>query len=136
GLALRQQELDGASLPLPLLAESQLGLKALHVQLLAVSLAIEELVESVEHLVRPGDVGLTLAPIRAEALEVVRAHAAVLAGELLVRRDSLPTVRRSTRPGTEVHPVAWARGGQGGAFLAWVVWFRLSRLAIVGRNSP
>ena len=64
-------KLDRAALAL--LGEAELGLEALHVQALAVALALPVLGHRVEHLAGPGEERLALAPVRAELVEVARA---------------------------------------------------------------
>src|SRR4051794_5780945 len=61
GLALRLGEEDRAALAF--LAGADLGLEALHVEAVAVAVGLPVLLHRVEHLGRPGDVRLALAPV-------------------------------------------------------------------------
>ena len=74
-----------AALALLAAAQPELGLEALHVQAVAVGLALPVLGHGVEHLVGAREEGLALAPVRAEVVEVDRAHATVRAGDLQVQ---------------------------------------------------
>src|SRR3954469_6689376 len=66
---------------LALLGEAELGLEALHVQLVAVAVRVPVVEHRVEELARAGDERLALAPVGTEIVEVVRRQARALTGQ-------------------------------------------------------
>src|SRR5215212_11345403 len=87
GFGIAAAEDDRAAFPL--LGLAQLGLKALHVQPLAVSVLLEVLLDRVEHRGGAAEEGLALRPVGADLLEVGRLKAPVVLGVLLVAAQPL-----------------------------------------------
>src|SRR4051794_39607829 len=86
GLGLARDERDAAALALPPLAE--LGLEALHVEVLQLALSLPMVGQGVEHLPRPGGERLALAPVRTQLFEVGGLDAALGTGELDVHPEA------------------------------------------------
>src|SRR4051795_470346 len=72
-LLLGLREDDAAALAL--LGQAELGLEALHVELVAVAVRVPVVEHRVEQLARPGDEGLALAPVGTQLVEVARPQA-------------------------------------------------------------
>src|SRR3954447_21139118 len=66
------------------------GLEALRVQARRFTLALPVLAERVEEVAVPAREGLAVAPVRAQAVEVGRRHAALLGRDLLVEAEAGP----------------------------------------------
>src|SRR5215218_8566645 len=88
-LRLAVGDLEGDGAALALLAAADLRLEALHVHPLAVPLGLPVLVHRVEHLAGARDVGVALAPVLAEAVEVGGLQPPVLLRELLVELEAV-----------------------------------------------
>ena len=88
-------------------AEAELRLEALHVQPLVVPGPLEVLGERIEHVGRPGDERLAIAPVRAQPLEVVRSDPAVLAGQLFVQTEALVAVGEGAQLGPKITSSVW-----------------------------
>ena len=77
-------------------------------ELLRVAVRLPVLLERVEQLAGAGGERLALAPVRAELVEVLGRHPAVLAGVLLVQANAVERAQL----GAEDHVVGRARGVQ------------------------
>src|SRR3954467_517977 len=86
-LLLAVGEHDRAALAL--LGQAELGLEALHVQAVAVAVAVPVLEHRVEQLARAGDERLALAPVGAHLVEVGRLQARALAGDPQLEAEAL-----------------------------------------------
>src|SRR5947208_5757228 len=107
GLGVAGEEGDLAALAF--LREPDLGLEALHLQALAVPLPLPVLLHGVEHVGGAREEGLSLAPVRADAVEVRRGEAPVLARQLQVQAKSLPAPVEVLETGAEDDVLLGAR---------------------------
>src|SRR4051794_16994661 len=108
-LDIAVEELHRAALALLRVALADDRLEALHVQVVAVRLALPAVAHGVEHLRRPADERLAVAPVRAQLVEVVRAHAAHLVRVLLVQAKAVVLLRHAPQLLAEDHVVGGAR---------------------------
>src|ERR1700736_5604462 len=78
-------------------------LEPLHVQTIAATLALPVLADRVEHLGRAADESLALAPIAAQRLEILWAHAPHLVRKLLVEPEPGMALREVSQLEAEDH---------------------------------
>src|SRR5690242_5702536 len=98
---------DRAALALGAVAADH-RLEALHVQAVAVGLAVPVLAQRVEHVARPRGERLALAPVRAQLVQVRGLHAADLGRALLVQPEAVVLPGQRAQLGAEDHLVGVA----------------------------
>src|SRR5579862_6269364 len=106
-LAVALEKRDGSALAG--LTAADLGLEALHVQMLETPLTVEVLGQRIEHVSGAGGEDLTLTPVRAELVQMLGRHPAHGRGVLLVEMKAVKAAVEITKLGPEDHVLRISR---------------------------